>query len=149
MKIVNFIALLFVPVFGLTACVGTGYDSNYGAYRPVSKDIGMTEKWFLTELNNTPYQGPRITLEISTENRVNGFSGCNRYFASVDVLRGDQLKFGSVGSTKKLCADYNSNQLENKYLGVLRGITHFNKSSNRLVLNGGYGNLTFYKKSVR
>lgn len=149
MKIVNLIALFLVSVFGLTACVGTGYDSNYSSYRPVSKDVAMTEKWFLTNLNKAPYQGPRITLEISTENRVSGFSGCNRYFASVDVLREDQLKFGSVGSTRKLCADHNSNQLEKKYLGVLRGITHFNKSNNQLVLEGGYGSLTFYKKSVR
>jgi len=153
MNKVNSTVLFLVSIFGLTSCVstiGTGYDSNYGSSRPVPKDsVAMTEKWFLTKLNNGPYQGQRITLEISTDKRVSGFSGCNRYFASVDVLRGDQLKFGTVGSTRKLCADPNSNQLERKYLDVMRDVTHFNKSNNRLVLKGSSGNLVFYKKSVR
>ena len=152
MKIVNLIAFLYVSTFTLTACVssvGPSYSSKSSSARPVSKDVVMTEKWFLTELNNAPYQGPRITLEISTGNRVIGFSGCNRYFSSVDMFSGDRVKFGSVGSTRKLCADHNSNQLEQRYLGALRSVTHYNKSNNRLVLKDDYSSLTFYRKSVR
>jgi len=157
MKIVSSIVLFFVTMFTLTACVPatSGYDSNSnsnsnsGSYRPVSKDFVIDEKWFLTELNNAPYQGPRITLEISKGNRVSGFSGCNRYFGSVDVLRNNQLRFESVASTRKLCIDRESNLLEKKYLGILREVTNFNKSNSHLKLYGSYGNLTFYKKSVR
>ncbi len=151
MRFFNSIVLLIVSTLGLTACissVGTDSTSNYGSYSAASKEVVMTEKWFLTTLNNTPYQGPRITLQISADNRVSGFSGCNRYFASGVEVRGDQLKFGSVGSTRKLCVD-KSTQLERQYLEALRGVTHFNKSKNRLVLSSHYSHLTFYKKSAR
>jgi heat shock protein HslJ len=150
------IGLLVISLFSLNACVATtntGYSnsSSYNTYKPKPSvnHRFVAEKWYLTKINNRTYQGQRITLEISTKKRVTGFSGCNRYFASVDVLRGDQLKFGTIGSTRKLCTDRNSNQLEKQYLGILRGVTHFNKSSHRLVLEGGYGNLSFYKKSTR
>jgi len=156
MTLLKTMGLLLVSVFGLNACVATNTtysngSSGYNTYKPkpVVKPQFTTEDWVLVSLNNVPYHGSRITLQLSSQKRVSGFSGCNRYFSSVVEVNGNRLKFGTIGSTKKLCADQNTNRLENRYLNVLRSVSYFEKSSNRLVLNGDSGSLTFYKKSVR
>jgi heat shock protein HslJ len=160
MKIINTIikmmSLLLVSLFGLNACVAT--NANYGngssyndTYRPKPAATSgfSTENWTLTSINNSPYQGRRVTLNISTTNKVNGFSGCNRYFVSDINVSGNQLRFGSVGSTKKFCVDQNSNNLEQRYLSALQDVSHFQRGNNRLVLNGRSGNLVFHKSSTR
>jgi heat shock protein HslJ len=123
---------------------GSSYNNTYQP-KPATTHGFTTENWRLTKINNTPYQGRRITLNISTTNKVNGFSGCNRYFVSDINVRGNQLRFGSVGSTKKLCIDHNSNNLEKRYLAALRSVSHFQRGNNRLVLNGRFGSLVFHK----
>jgi heat shock protein HslJ len=147
--------IFLVSLFGLNACVATNTTypngSSDNTYQPKpSTTQGFTaERWFLTKINNAPYQGKRITLNISTENKVSGFSGCNRYFVSDIDVSGSRLRLGSVGSTRMMCADYNSNNLEKRYLSALRGVTHFQRSNSRLVLEGREGSLVFYKKSRR
>lgn len=157
MTLLKTMGLLLVSVFGLNACVATnttysnGSSGGYNTYKPkpTVKPQFTTEGWVLASLNNASYRGPRITLQLSSQKRVSGFSGCNRYFSSTIEVNGNRLRFGTVSSTKKLCTDQNINQLENRYLNVLRSISYFEKSSNRLVLNGDSGSLTFYKKSMR
>ena len=135
------ILILLVSILGLTACAAT-------TVKPVPKDTAVTEKWYLTSINNAPYHGPRINMSLSSQQRVSGFSGCNRFFASVTELDMTRLRFGSVGSTKMLCTDRNSNQLERTFLTALRGVTHYQKNDQRLVLNGAT-KLVFMKKTMR
>ena len=145
------IMILLIALLGLTACAATTVkpnNSNQGTYKPVSKDAVMTEKWYLTSINNAPYQGPRINMSLSSEQRVSGFSGCNRFFASVSELDMTRIRFGSVGSTKILCRDRHSNQLERTFLNALRAVTHYQKDDHRLVLNGAT-KLVFMKKTMR
>ena len=148
--------LLLVSVFGLNACVATDTtysngSSGYNTYKPkpAVKPQFTTEEWLLASMNNTSYRGSKITLQLSSQKRVSGFSGCNRYFSSVVEVNGNRIRFGSIGSTKKLCANQNINRLENIYLNALRGVSYFEKNNNRLVLNGDSGSLLFYKNSTR
>jgi len=156
MTLLKTMGLLLVSVFGLNACVATNTtysngSSGYSTYKPkpAVKPQFTTEEWVLASLNNTSYRGPKITLQLSSQKRVSGFSGCNRYFSSAVEVNGNRLRFGTISSTKKLCTDRNSNQVEKSYLQALRGVTHFNKINNRLVLKGTYSNLIFYKNGKR
>ena len=156
MTLFKTMSLLLISVFGLNACVATNTtysngSSGYNTYKPkpAVKPQFTTEEWLLASLDNTSYRGSRITLQLSSQKSVSGFSGCNRYFSSVVEVNGNRLKFGTIGSTKKLCADQNINRLENKYLNALRGVSYFEKSNNRLMLNGDSGSIVFYKKSAR
>ena len=145
------ILILLVSLLGLTACTATTVkpdNTNQGAYKPVIKDKVITEKWYLTSINNAPYRGPRINMILTSQHRVSGFSGCNRFFASVSELDMTRIRFGSVGSTKMLCADQKSNQLERTFLNALRSVTQYQKDNNRLVLNGAT-KLIFMKKTMR
>lgn len=160
MNHIKTIGLSLVSLLGLSACVSTtntdySNSSSYNTYtpkytpKPSSTPGFVAEKWYLTTIDNKSYQGRRITFNISTENKINGFSGCNRYFVSNIKVNGSQIKFGSVGATKKLCMDSNSSQLERKYLEVLGSVDYFDRNKDRLVLSGRLGNLIFYKKSRR
>jgi len=139
------ILILLVSMLGLTSCAATKVGDN--GYKPKANNA-LTEKWYLTSINNAGYQGPRINMQLTSQQRVNGFSGCNRFFASVSELDMTRLRFGSVGSTKKLCVDRNANQLERTFLNALRGVTHYQKDDRRLVLNGAT-KLVFMKKRAR
>ena len=158
MNFIKTISLSLISLLGLSACVSTtntnySNSSSYSTYTPKPSTTRgfVAEKWYLTSIDNKPYQGRRITLNITTENKVNGFSGCNRYFVSNVKVNGNgnQIKFGSVGATKKLCMDSNSSQLERRYLEALGAVDYFDRNKNRLVLSGRLGNLIFYKKSRR
>jgi len=146
------ILLLSVLSLGFISCASTSVDnSNNGSYkpRPAVKDVVMAEKWYLTKINNSSYQGPRVTFKISDQNRISGFSGCNRYFASVSQFSANVIKLDSIGSTKKACADGVSNRLERDYLNALGGVSRYQRSGNRLVLDGNGSTLVFFKKSAR
>ncbi len=160
MSFIKTISLSLVSLLGLNACVSTtntdySNSSSYSTYtpkytpKPATTKGFVAEKWYLVTIDNKAYQGRRITLNMSTENKINGYSGCNRYFVSNIKVNGNQIKFGSVGATKKLCMDDNSSQLERRYLEALGGVDYFDRNLNRLVLSGRFGSLVFYKKSRR
>ncbi|MDU9390719.1 META domain-containing protein [Pseudomonas sp. zfem002] len=44
-----------------------------------------------------------LTLTLAEDGRAYGNGGCNHWFAQYQ-LQGDRLSFGSIGSTRKLCA---------------------------------------------
>jgi heat shock protein HslJ len=44
-----------------------------------------------------------LTLTLGADGRAYGNAGCNHWFASY-TLAGEQLSFGAVGSTRKMCA---------------------------------------------
>ena len=152
MKNINILFLSFISL-GLISCVSpsANNDSNNGSYKqkPAARNVVMSEIWFLTQINNASYQGPRITLQISDQNRISGFSGCNRYFAPVSQFSGNTIRLGAIGSTKRACADGNSNRLEHNYLNALGNVSNYQRSGNRLVLEGNGTSLTFLKKSKR
>ncbi len=139
-KVVHFI-MIFSATLSLTACVaspgGTGSSADQ---QPVYTDF--SGNWVLSRINGSGYSGARITLQIEN-NRVSGFSGCNRYFASVERLGDGRVNVGFIGSTKKLCVRGNANQIESAYLGALRRSQYYRVSGNRLVLEGNGSNLVF------
>ena len=140
MKIFRII-LLFVSSFGLLSCVSnTKYPEQQ--YTPASSSL--SGQWSLSSLNGSGYSGDRITLQFSDSSRVNGFSGCNRYFGSSSKSNGN-LSFGSLGSTKKLCRNSQSNQVESAYLNGLRQVRSYRLNGNQLILQGHSTNLVFSK----
>lgn len=46
--------------------------------------------------------GDAPTMEFS-ENRANGYGGCNHWFAQVETA-GSTLRFSAIGATKRLCS---------------------------------------------
>jgi heat shock protein HslJ len=75
-----------------------------------------------------------LTISFDEANsKVSGFSGCNNFFGSYAV-NGNTISFKGIASTKKMCADKNSNLVESKILSALNTTTNFQIKDNKLAL---------------
>lgn len=106
------------------------------------KTIGKTadnklagSSWRLTRLRGRMVRTPHPTLDFSaTENRISGSGGCNRFFADYSSTK-TKLSVKAVGSTRKLCPT--GMQTEAAYFEVLKGVTRYRISRNKLFLYSG------------
>lgn len=67
---------------------------------------------------------------MEEENRVAGFAGCNNYFSSYEI-RGNELKLGMAGATRKMCPDM---AVEDLFLKNLENIASYKVVNNELHL---------------
>jgi len=51
---------------------------------------------------NFPIAPPTLEINI-TENKINGFSGCNNYFGTIDNITTSTINLGPIAATKKYC----------------------------------------------
>jgi heat shock protein HslJ len=72
------------------------------------------------------------TLEFA-EARASGYTGCNRWFASVEQ-DGDALRFGEVGMTRMACAAEPAAATERSFLAVLPNVRYARIEGDALVL---------------
>lgn len=101
---------------------------------------------------NEPVQGEVVpTLQVEGD-RIGGFGGCNRYFASVKGGKqpGD-LEIGPVGATRMACPDPGM-AIEDRFLAVLSKVTKFTFLGGQLALSytddQGAGTLLFERTST-
>jgi heat shock protein HslJ len=69
------------------------------------------------------------TLKFESTERVAGNGGCNGYFGAVE-LKGDSIRFGPLGATRRMCPDAVMNQ-EARFLAALG-------AAYRIVMDGPY-----------
>ncbi len=77
--------------------------------------------------------GTTVTLKFGEDGRASGSTGCNSYGGTYQV-RGDNISFGRLISTKRACLDQNANQQEQRFLSGLEAANRFRLSSNRLTI---------------
>ena len=77
--------------------------------------------------------GTTVTLKFGEDGRASGSTGCNSYSGTYQV-RGDNITFGRLISTRRACLDQNANQQEQRFLSVLEAANRFRLSSNRLTI---------------
>jgi heat shock protein HslJ len=77
--------------------------------------------------------GTTVTLKFGEEGRASGSTGCNSYSGTYQV-RGDNISFGRLISTKRACLDQSANQQESRFLSALEAANRFRLSSNRLTI---------------
>lgn len=111
-------------------------------------DLGGGITWRLTHLDRdkgVPLSGAP-TLNYA-EGKLTGFSGCNRYFGSVEAGQAPgEVKIGPLGATRKVCAPA-AMELESDFLRRLGAVEKFMFRTGRLVLSyrdgEGIGGLLF------
>ena len=67
-----------------------------------------------------------LTLTLADDGRAYGNAGCNHWFAQYSLV-GDQLSFGTIGSTRKLCAPAVMEQ-EKRFLQALTKVQRWDIS---------------------
>jgi heat shock protein HslJ len=77
--------------------------------------------------------GTTVTLRFAEDDRASGSTGCNSYGGTYQV-RGDNISFSRLVSTRRACLDQNANQQEQRFLSTLGAASRFRLSSNRLTI---------------
>jgi heat shock protein HslJ len=77
--------------------------------------------------------GTTVTLRFGEEGRASGSTGCNNYSGTYQV-RGDNISFSRLVSTRRACLDQNANQQEQRFLSALEAANRFRLTSNRLTI---------------
>ncbi|HET6976308.1 MAG TPA: META domain-containing protein [Pyrinomonadaceae bacterium] len=77
--------------------------------------------------------GTTVTLKFGEDGRASGSTGCNSYSGTYQV-RGDNISFSRLISTRRACLDQNANQQEQRFISALEAANRFRLSSNRLTI---------------
>lgn len=117
------------PTLIVTSTYGAkdGMISEQSQNRLGNLSLKQLEKvrWQLTEFawNEPVPTGLSITAEFE-DDRLSGFAGCNRYFATVKAPSPYDLSIGAVGSTRMACPPPQSTA-EDRFLRALDNATQF------------------------
>jgi heat shock protein HslJ len=77
--------------------------------------------------------GTTVTLRFAEDGRASGSTGCNSYNGTYQV-RGDDIAFSRLVSTRRACLDQKANQQEQRFLSALEAANRFRLTSNRLTI---------------
>lgn len=96
--------------------------------------------WRVVELDGEPIgaERPSMTVQFQSDNgslRVGGSSGCNRYFAAVELGASGALAVGPTGATQKLCQAERM-ALEGRFLSALARVDAYQRRGSALELLG-------------
>jgi len=119
----------------LAACAS---DGTYSAAPQAEASFQLAGKeWVLVELNGQAVaesQRP-ATLNLTTDNKINGNGGCNRFFGNYEILPEKRIRFNGVGSTRMACAE--GMQTEAAYLAVFNEADSYTLTGSTLSLDKG------------
>lgn len=73
-----------------------------------------------------------ITAQF-VDGQLNGFAGCNNYFASYE-LDGETITLGPVGATRKACLEDNRSEREAAFLAALENVDSYGLEAGMLTL---------------
>lgn len=132
--------IVSIMLVTLLASCGTGNKAKDADKNSIRK------KWELSVLDGEQITlTPAIYIDLAENNKVSGFTGCNRLIGSYAIENENQLKFSQLGTTLMACPE-SEMALENQVLEVLEKANNFRVDSGKLVLNVGQTPLaTFYE----
>jgi heat shock protein HslJ len=120
-----------VGVMGLVGCF-SGNATSPSDPTPAVSLVGPT--WRVASISGQPVlSGTTITAEFSTEDRVAGTSGCNRYMGSATAEAG-RISLGPLAATLMACSPENVMTQEAHYLAALGAATSYSVSGDELRL---------------
>jgi heat shock protein HslJ len=122
--------------FVLAALAVAGCSSSESPSAPngpqSTSPIGAT--WQLSTLDGQPVlAGTTVTAEFTSDSRVAGSSGCNRYVGYAEAAAG-QLNVGTIASTRMACGPDGVMAQETRYLTALQAATVYSVSGGELRL---------------
>jgi len=97
----------------------------------------------------TAVAGTTLTLRFGEDNRASGSTGCNSFSGAYQV-RGDNISFSRLVSTRRACLDQNANEQEQRFLSTLGAANRFRLSKGRLTILSDRGRsvLNFVNNSI-
>ena len=93
--------------------------------------------------------GTTVTLRFGEDDRASGSTGCNSFSGAYQV-RGDNISFSRLVSTRRACLDQNANEQEQRFLSTLGAANRFRLTRGRLTILSDRGRsvLNFVNNSI-
>ncbi|MCX7548261.1 META domain-containing protein [Xanthomarina sp. F1114] len=132
------LATVFLLAITIIGCKSTEKSNTEMTADQASESI-FDVVWNMTvlegnELETSLYNDKTIHFVLHSEgNRVSGFSGCNSFMGTYTILKGNQISFSQIASTRMACPDSKIN--EQDVLNVFNLADNFSISGNTLTLN--------------
>ena len=100
-------------------------------------------EWRLVAIDGAPAPAAPAPITLRYDGgRIDGFAGCNRYFASIEAAGGGAVTVGPAGATRMACPEPQM-ALESRFLGMLSAAVELRTGGDELVLRGSGGELAF------
>lgn len=101
--------------------------------KPLAETNWTLESVHTTDAVSSVIAGTTITAVFGEDGRVSGSAGCNRFFASYEVM-GTTITIGQVGSTRMYCGQSGVMEQETAYLNHLNTTRSYAIEGNTLAL---------------
>jgi heat shock protein HslJ len=113
-RLLSVIVLLTITTIVITSC---------GCCKNTGSNANFAGNWTVTAIDKKVLEGVEFPTMNIAAGKVNGTTGCNRYFGemTVDYKQGT-VAFDKIGCTKMLCAE---NNVENDFLSALNAVKKF------------------------
>ncbi|MCZ4318166.1 META domain-containing protein [Aequorivita viscosa] len=135
----------------LFSCGTTQNNAMINNTETTSENSITETHWVLETLEgqkvNAMQHGDKIGFTLHTnENRISGYSGCNRFFGNYSLKAGNRISFSAMGATKMACPEIGVD--ESKFFEVFNLADNYSISGDRLSLNvGRRAPLAVFKKA--
>lgn len=103
-----------------------------------SRELAGTS-WIVTGFNNgqqavvSPIPDTKLTLTFDRDGKFSGSAGCNHYFGSLTIGKGDTLQISELGNSAMAClSPQNLMEQEAQFLQALRSIAAYRMDGNSL-----------------
>src|ERR1044072_5122633 len=127
-------------IFGLVLLITTSIVGYGQTGRSMSTDQRVITgiDWRLISLGPAGAEtnvvaGTTVTLKFGEDDRASGSTGCNSYGGTYQV-RGDNISFSRLVSTRRACLDQNANEQEQRFLATLGAANRFRLTRSRLTI---------------
>jgi len=124
-----------VLVSSLLTLLGCAHET-----KPSNQSLKDTH-WTLSRINNNAVTLKNQPSLNFSGKKVNGFTGCNRFFTEYSTNEAN-VSFNGIGSTRKYCSGSSIMKTETQYLNALRQVKNYKITSTHLTLSDGTGNVS-------
>lgn len=111
--------------------------SACGSIQEMAMPNLQDSKWFVEAINGEPVANPDSYIQMASDGRVGGNTGCNNFFGDYK-LDGLNLGFDALGMTKKLCSE-TLNKQEADFLAAIPNIKSYDFTDGKLQLTDDAG----------
>lgn len=116
--------------------IGCGPDSDQN--NDNGQDVkAFQTKWEIIGMDGDEIRADRpVYIDLSEDQKVSGFAGCNRVMGSYEISSGNKVQFENLATTRMACPNLD---LENKILKLLDSANHFKIENETAYLSRGEG----------
>lgn len=130
-------------LLGALACAAAAGPAAAQVRGPNSSAFPYNVSFTLERINGKPLpSGIRPTLNVSSELRASGHSGCNSFSAVTHAVPDGRMRVGPVALTRMACAGPVM-QIENSYLRIYYTARRWSGSADAITVRGAGGTLSF------